>query len=157
MYYTRRWRQINRPQCNTTGVIPQCYIWGQCAQKAGHAGFLLMQLTNDRKSDICWSVLEIAPYDYFAEKCQRMHKCMIFTRTWNMSQIVVFPHTGHQLFWGNRALSIIMYLLTLGAKYARVSSQCGTNYVWATQLQKGISLIKLLLSEISNQKWSILI
>ena len=59
--------------------------------------------------------------------------------------------------WGNRALSIIMYLLTLGAKYARVSSQCGTNYVGATQLQNVISLIKLLLSEISNKKCCILI
>ena len=43
---------------------------------------------------------------------------------------------------GNRELSIIMYLLTLGTKYVRVSSQCGTNYVGATQLQKVISLIK---------------
>ena len=157
MYYTRRWRQINRPKCNITGVIPQCYIRGQCVQKAGHAGFLLMQLTNDRKGDICWSVLEIAPYGHFAEKCQRIHECMIFTRTWNMSQIVVFPHTGHQICWGNRVLSIIMYLLTLGAKYVRVSSQWGTNYVGATQLQKVISLRKLLLSEISNEKFSILI
>ena len=57
--------------------------------------------------------------------------------------------------WGNRALSIIMYLLTLGANYVRVSSLCGTNYVGATQLQKVISLIKLLLSEISNQKFSL--
>ena len=45
-----------------------------------------------------------------------------------------------------------MYLLTLGAKYVRVSSQCGTNYLGATQLQQVIGLIKLLLSEISNQK-----
>ena len=59
--------------------------------------------------------------------------------------------------WGNSALSIIMYLLTLGVKYVRVSTQCGTNYVGATQLQKVISLIKLLLSEISNHKFSILI
>ena len=58
---------------------------------------------------------------------------------------------------GNRVLSIIMYLLTLATKYVRVSSQCGTNYVGATQLQKVISLIKSQLSEISNHKFSILI
>ena len=50
-----------------------------------------------------------------------------------------------------------MYLLTLGAKYVGVSSHGGTNYVEVTQLQKVISLIKLLLSEISNHKFSILI
>ena len=65
------------------------------------------------------------------------------------------PHLIRYYCWGNMALSIIMYLLTLGAKYVRVSSQCGA--VGATQLQKVISLIKLLLSEISNQKLSILI
>ena len=49
----------------------------------------------------------------------------------------------------------MMYLLTLGAKYVRVASQCGTNYVGATPLQKVISLIKE--SEISTHKFSILI
>ena len=47
--------------------------------------------------------------------------------------------------WGNRALSIIMYLLTLGAKYVRVSS-----HMWH-QLCRGNTIAK------SNQSHKITI
>ena len=87
---------MNRPQCNITGVIPQCYTRGQCVQKAGHAGLLLMQLTNDRKGDICWSVLEIAPYGHFAEKFQKNAQMYDIHKNMKYESNCYLPHMGHQ-------------------------------------------------------------